>query len=112
MSIPIPWQRIASFNGEEKKYRKLVKWNLRPKYCFVVKMICMEASRTLVTTSKVIEAQYQSLHFLLQILLDINESDCEKDFDLCRNFMPWFACFVATLTFPCESQGSRKVAIG
>ena len=76
MSIPIPRlaENFGFFNGEQKKYRKLVNWKLRIQYCFVVKMICMEASRTLVKTSKVIEAQYQSLHSRLQMLLDINES--------------------------------------
>ena len=68
-------RELASSNGEEKKYGKLLKWNLRAGRCLAAKMMCMEASRILVKTSKLTEAQYQSLHFRLQMLLDINESD-------------------------------------
>ena len=36
----------------------------------------------------------------------------EEGSDLCGNLVLWFACLVACLTFPCESLGSRKAAVG
>ena len=75
-SVPAPWQRtyILRF-WRAKKSKRLKKCIVKNGHCLAANMICMEASRTLVKTSKVIEAQYQFLHFRLQMLLDINESE-------------------------------------